>query len=440
MGNDTRGTPRLAIGIDVSDGQVHACMVDEAGNVIEESRIGATRAALERRFGTCERSRIALEAGTHSPWIARLLEGLGHEVVVANARKLRLIYENDSKSDRVDAQYLARLARVDPKLLAPIRPRSERSQVIRAELAARGALVQSRTKLVNMIRGQVKSLGGRLPKCSTASFVKKTAGDVPEALRPALEPLYETIDELTRRIHGAEERLAKIARDEVPQTALLQQVAGVGPLTSLAYVVTIEDPRRFKDGRTVGAYLGLRPRRDQSGDSDPQKRITKAGDGALRRLLVQSAHYILGPFGPDSDLRRWGMKLAARGGKAAKKRAVIAVARKLAALLRRLWLTGEVYDPLRNASPAENEPDRPVRATATFSLAHDEAATQNAAPESDGPQRAPAGKPGDPSANGSVAKGSSSKRNKTPSVARDDRSDRRRQLTSTRRGRPPSRP
>ena len=148
-----------------------------------------------------------------------------------------------------------------------------------------------------------------------------------------------------------DERIEKLGREKYGHTELLRQVKGVGPLTSLAYVLTLENPDRFAKSRDVGPYLGLVPKQEESGDSQPQLGISKAGDVMLRRLLVGSAHYILGPFGPDTDLRRYGLRLCERGGKNAKKRAAVAVARKLAVLLHRLWISGEVYEPLRQAPP-----------------------------------------------------------------------------------------
>jgi transposase len=173
---------------------------------------------------------------------------------------------------------------------------------------------------------------------------------LPEELVPALGPLLETIGELTGRIREYECKLEEIATEHYPQTEALRQVGGVGTLTALSFVLVLEDPSRFKKSRAVGAYLGLVPGEDQSGDSDPQQRISKEGDEMLRRLLVGSAQYILGPFAPDSDLRRHGLKIAERGGKNAKKRAVVAVARKLSVLLHHLWVAGELYEPLYNAS------------------------------------------------------------------------------------------
>ncbi len=342
--------PSTTIGVDIGDRYSHLCLLDtETGDVVEESRIATDPAAFERRFAGSVPARVAIEAGTHSPWISRLLEERGHEVLVANARKLKLIYGEGRKTDRSDAENLARLCRLDPKLLAPLRHRGETSQAHLALIRSRDALIRSRTQLVNHVRGSVKSFGERLPKCSAQSFHKKAAGRLPEALVPSLEPILETIADLTARVRAYDRELEALAEELYPETRLLRQVPGVGTLTALAFVLTVEDPARFDDSRTVGAYLGLVPGRDQSGDSDPQRRISKRGDRMLRRLLVGSAQYLLGPFGDDSDLRRHGEKLAARGGKSAKKRAVVAVARKLSVLLHRLWVTGEAYDPLRNA-------------------------------------------------------------------------------------------
>jgi transposase len=292
--------------------------------------------------------RIALETGTHSPWVSRLLEGLGHEVLVANARKLRLIYSNKRKTDEVDAENLARLARLDPKLLYPVRHRGEESQAHMALIRSRQALIGCRTQLVNHVRGAVKSFGARLPKCPARSFHKRAKEHIPEALMPALEPVLEQIASLTERIRDYDLKLEDISEEHYPETELLRQVEGIGPLTALTFVLTLEDPHRFERSRSVGAYLGLVPATAQSAERDPQRRLSKEGDEMMRKLLVSSAHYILGPFGSDSDLRRHGEKIASRGGKNAKKRAAVAVARKLAVLLHSLWLSAEVYEPLRN--------------------------------------------------------------------------------------------
>jgi transposase len=341
----------MTAGLDLGDKYSYLCLIDtESGEVMEESRLRTTPEALKRRFSS-ERSpmRIAIEAGTHSPWVSRVLEECGHEVLVANPRKIRLIYTNKRKTDKLDAENLARLARLDPKLLYPLKHRGEDSQAHLAIIRSREALVSCRTQLVNHVRGAVKSFGARLPKCPARSFHNKAPEHIPEALWPALEPILETIGSLTERIREYDRQLESVCQEHYLETNLLRQVEGVGPLTALTFVLTLEDPSRFAKSRSVGAYLGLVPATDQSGESDPQMRITKEGDEMLRRLLVGSAHYILGPFAKeDSDLRRHGEKIASGGGKNAKKRAAVAVARKLSVLLHRLWVTGEIYDPLYN--------------------------------------------------------------------------------------------
>ena len=211
---------------------------------------------------------------------------------------------------------------------------------------SRDVLVRCRTHLINYVRGVTKSFGKRLPKCSSESFHRKTQGEVPMELMAALNPIYDTLAELHERVRELDQVIERQLAKKYPEVEVIAQPFGVGVLTALVFLLTLEDKERFPKSRTVGADLGLRPRRAQSGDDEPQLGITKSGDHYLRRLLVNSANFVLGPFGPDSDLRRWGLKLAERGGKSAKKRAIVAVARKLAVLMHRLWMTGEVYQPL----------------------------------------------------------------------------------------------
>jgi len=354
MSDGSKEHPLMTAGLDLGDNYSYLCLIDtESGEVVEEGRLITTPEAFRRRFASERPMRIAIEAGTHSPWASRVLEECGHEVLVANARKLRLIYANKRKTDEIDAENLARLARLDPKLLYPLKHRGEESQAHMALIRSREALVGTRTQLVNHVRGTVKSFGARLPKCPARSFHKRAPEHIPEALLPALGPILEQIGSLTERIREYDRKLQTISKQHYPETELLRQVEGVGPLTALTFVLTLEDPYRFERSRSVGAYLGLVPATDQSGERDPQKHISKEGDEMLRKLLVGNAHYILGPFGPDSDLRRHGEKIASRGGKNAKKRAAVAVARKLSVLLHRLWISGELYDPLYNAHRRE---------------------------------------------------------------------------------------
>jgi transposase len=342
--------PALTVGMDVGDRYSHLHLLDADGECAEEGRVRTVPDAIRRRFEALPQARVVIEAGTHSAWMCRLLRSLGHEVIVANPRQLRLIYASDTKSDRTDAEYLARVGRLDPKLLRGIEHRGERAQADLAVIKSRDALVRVRASLVTHCRGIVKSLGARLPVCSAEAFHHKVRDHVPEALEPALLPVLELVEQITAQVRAYNRQLEAMAKDRYPETQRLRQVTGVGPVTSLAYTLIIEDPSRFKNSRSVGAYVGLRPRRHDSGDSEPQLRITKAGNALLRRLLVQAAAHILGPFGPDSDLRRFGERISARGGKNARKRARVAVARKLAVLLHRLWVSEQTYQPLRNSN------------------------------------------------------------------------------------------
>lgn len=350
MSDGSRERTKMTVGLDLGDRYSYLCLINnESGEVIEEGKLRTTPEAFGRRFHSEQKLTIAIEVGTHSTWVSRSLEGCGHEVLIANSRKMRLIYDDKRKTDKLDAQKLARLARADPELLYPIEHRGEDSQAHLALIRSRDALVRSRTQLINHVRGTVKSFGARLPKCSAESFHKKAADALPDELTEALEDVVATVASLTVRIRDYDRRIERVCKERYPQeTGLLRQVAGVGALTSLTFVLTLEDPDRFEKSRAVGAYLGLVPGKGQSGERDPGQRISAEGDEMTRRLLVGSAHYILGPFGPDSDLRRHGEKIAERGGTNAKKRAVVAVARKLAVLLHHLWETGEVYEPLHN--------------------------------------------------------------------------------------------
>jgi len=335
------------IGLDLGDRFTEGRVLDDAGDVIEAFRVRTTERMLSARLASFPPSLVVLEVGTHSPWVSRTVVRSGHEAIVANPRRVRLIAENDSKSDGVDAELLARLGRVDPSLLKPIVHRGEEAQRDRILIQARAGFVRARTQLVNQVRGFAKTLGSRVPSSSTEAFAKRVRATTPLDLFPGLETLLDTIEQLTTTIRQMDREVERLCRERYPETELLRQVPGVGAITALYYVLTIEDPSRFAKSRSVGAYVGLRPKQRDSGEQSPQLRITKAGDRLLRCLLVSCAHYILGPFGPDTDLRRAGLRMAERGGQAAKKRAIVAVARRLAVLLHRLWVTGGVYEPLR---------------------------------------------------------------------------------------------
>lgn len=343
---------KITIGLDLGDRFSRISVLDGVGQVVEEARIQTTQEGLTRWFEGRPHARVVLEVGGHSPWVSRLVKSRGHEVIVANAARVPTIYRGPRKNDRIDAEQLARLGRSDPRLLAGIEHRGEEAHADLARLRSREALVRTRARLINHVRGIVKSMGGRIRPCSTDSFHRKAVEGVPASLAAGLRPILDMVEKVTEEIHAYDREIEKIAAERYLEVRRLSQVTGVGTLTALCFVLVLQDPHRFKRSRAVGAYVGLVPAQDQSGDTDPQLRISRAGNEMLRRLLVQAAHYQLGPFGPDSDLRRWGLERAARGGTIAKKKAVIGVARKLAVLLHRLWITGEPYQPLRKHQSA----------------------------------------------------------------------------------------
>lgn len=336
----------ITIGMDLGDKNHIAVVLDGEGNEIECIQLKNNKISLRCLFRRYIGATVAIEAGTHSPWISRLLQELGCRVYVGNPYKLRMIWDSTDKSDERDARMLAMVCRLEPRLLWPIHHRSESAHNDLEMIKARNMLVQTRTKLINHVRSVVKATGQRLPQCSAASFAGRAINLLDKSLLPALKPIVDTIADISDRIKKLDKQIDSLAAERYPETEVLQQVSGVGPLTALAYVLTIEDPGRFAKSRMVGAYLGLTPRRDQSGDIDKQLPITKAGNGYLRKLLVGCAHYVIGPFGPECDLKRHGLKIAARGGKNARKRAAVAVARKLSVLLHSLWVNGQEYEPL----------------------------------------------------------------------------------------------
>ena len=338
------------IGMDLGDQQSRVCVLDDAGEIVHEGSVATSANALARKFEGLDRHRIVIETGAHANWVHDLLASFGHEVVVANARKVHAISANERKCDELDARMLARLGRTDIRLLQPVGVRPEQIRRDMMLIRAREALVKMRTSLVNSARGLAKSMGERLPSGSAKSLHKK------ELKILELRPMWSTLERLNEQIDAYDKQIKEVSAKRYAQTALVRQVTGVGPITSLYFVLMLGDVRRFKDGRAVGAYVGLVSRRDQSGSRDPQLSITKCGDELGRRLLVQCAQYILGPYGPDTDLRRFGLRLAG-GSKRNKKRAIVATARKLAVLLFALLRNGEMYEPLRNSakSPCRTE-------------------------------------------------------------------------------------
>jgi transposase len=336
----------MAIGLDLGDRHSYLAAVDRSDEVLASERIKTTREGIDGFFSVVPKeTRVVLEAGTHSPWVSALLEDLGLEVIVANPLQAgRAILANGGKNDKLDAVLLASFGLNTPRLLRPIKHRGREAQEDLSLLRARDGVVRMRTSAVNMIRGLVKSNGYRLPSCEAESFHRKIVGHIPEGLKPALAPAVELVQKLTETIRAYDKKIDELC-EKYPETKDLRAIHGVGPLVALTYVLTLEDPKRFKRSRSVGAFAGLVSRQHESGESSPELRITKAGNAYLRRMLVIAAQYLLGRNGEDCDLKRFGLRLASRGGKRAKKQAVVAVARKLAVLMHRLWSGGEVYDP-----------------------------------------------------------------------------------------------
>jgi transposase len=315
--------PEETIGVDLGDKVSRYAILNEEGAVMEEGSFRNNAESIAKHFAQQGHSRVALEVGPQSAWIAREFKKLGHEVIVANARELKWITASDTKNDRNDAVKLARLARADRNLLAPVEHRTAEQQAELAVIRARDALVKSRALLVNTARSLAKGFGLRLPATITRTFGARALAGLPEKLHAAMQPLLEQIDALGGKLRDYDQRIAAV--------------------TATAFVLTLGRRERFAHSRDVGSFLGLRPQQRQSGERDPQLGISKSGDKYLRKLLVQCAHHILGHWGKDSALRQWGLSKGSDGS--SKKRAVIAVARKLAVLLHRMWTTGEIFKP-----------------------------------------------------------------------------------------------
>jgi transposase len=357
------GVEIAAVGMDLGDRFSHWCALSGAGAVVGRGRVRTCEGAMIEQAAVWAGVRVAIENGTHSGWVSRALSGAGCEVYVANPSRWRGT-AHSAKNDANDAEALARVVRVDPQLLFPIVHRSEQRQQDLAVVRVRAQLVKARTQLVNTARGLVKSLGCRLPKGSAEYFSSTTWNHVPVALKRALKPLYRTLATLTAQIRKLDAEIEQLSRQRYAETKTLRSVPGIGPVTALTYVLTVGDKSRFRSSREAGAYLGLRPRQRQSGDRDPELGIAKNGDGYLRSLLVECAHHVLSRS-PDSALKRWGLALA-QGGRGSKRRALTAVARKLAVLLHRLWTTGEHFHPFPEETvDAERRAHRSLRTATT---------------------------------------------------------------------------
>ncbi len=320
---------------------------------MDEFTITNTRVSLSKLAKKYPQARIAMEVGAHSPWISRLLTELGCEVIVANSRKLRAIYQNERKSDMLDARMLAKLARADVSLLHPVTHGSEQAQRDLLRIKLRDNLVRQRVDVISAVRFTLKALGVRLASPNTACFAKRARTYLEERdpeLLTMIEPSLSVVDEMTKRIRQLDREIEQLCEERYPETKRLREIRGVGPITALCFVLVIEDPHRIDKTRDVGAYLGMVPKRDQSGRLDKELSISKCGNAYLRRLLVSAAQYMLGPFGEECDLKTRGLRLAERGGRGAKKKAVVATARKLSVVMLGVWKNQTDYEPIRKAA------------------------------------------------------------------------------------------
>lgn len=343
--------PGITTGIDLGDHTSAYHQLDGDCNFVESGSVRTTAEGFKKQFAGEPRMRIVMEAGTHSAWVAELLTQFGHEVIVANPRAIPLISNSTRKNDDADAELLARLGRVDPKLLKPIKHRGAEAREHMLLIRARAAIVEARTKLVNAVRGLAKNMGERISSFDTDQMTIEKLAALPESMRHPLTALAACCESLTEQIKECDKRIEQIAAQHYPEVRYLTQISGVGTLIALTFILTIDDPNRFAKSRDVGCYIGLRPKQRESGESQPQLGISKEGDAYLRKMLVQAAHCVMSRRAPETDLKRWGAKLASRGGGNGKKRALVAVARKLGILMHRLWVDQAVYEPNRHNQP-----------------------------------------------------------------------------------------
>jgi transposase len=312
-------------GIDLGNKHSEICWLDANGEVVERRRIATSSVELEKTFGGQPALVIAIETGMHANWVRRRLEALGHLVYVADAKRVKLIWETKSKDDRRDAQLLAEVVLRWPELLHAVPGRSLESEHGRALLTLRAALVDARTELINSVRGVTKSFGEKLPAADTAAFARKAGPALPAELRELVHATLLVIEQMSAQIAVYDKQVLKLCDGPyAAATRRLRSIPGVGPLTALAFVLELDnDPGRLRNSRAAGALVGLRPGR--SGESKPELGITKTGNRMLRR---------------------WGLGLAGRrSSKRGKRCAIVATARKLAVLLHTLWRKDQDFDP-----------------------------------------------------------------------------------------------
>ena len=330
-----------------------AVVIGADGREVERREVANTEAGVAAFLGGFAGATLAVETGTHCRWVAALAAKLGVKALVANARRVRAIWQSSRKNDWRDAEMLAKIARTEPSLLSPVRLRTADDQRLMRLAKARDALVRCRTRVVNQVRGFCKAEGARLPTCAAERFAK-LKGELPAEIADVACHLFETLEHLNGKIRAYDGILREaVMRLRKEDAEAVMQVGGVGPVTAAVFLAAVGDAKAFRKPRDAGAFLGLTPRQAQSGDADPQMRITKEGNAMARRMLVTAANRILSRNGADSDIRRHGMRIAERGGKNAKRRAKVAVARRLAVTMLALIRKKEAYRPLSDVAAAD---------------------------------------------------------------------------------------
>ena len=349
------------IGIDIGDRTSELCVLSDTNVVLVRGAVPTDRATIRDMFQQLKPTTVVMETGTHSAWMDRDIRACGHRVLVASARRVAQVLKDKKKNDRRDAQQLALLAAFNEEFLGVVNHRSEQAQLSLGKLKVRDHLIRARTRACNTMRGLVKSHGYRLPKVEPQRMTALAAGALPAEIQELIEPLVKVVETLNGKIEEQDKELARLAQESYPQTKYVEQIHGVGLIVSLAFVLTIDEAERFERSRDVGNYLGLTPAQDQSGESNPELRITRDGDGLMRSLLVNAAQTVMRKNSPECDLKRHGEKLAGDGGKIARKKAVVAVARKLGVLMHKLLVSKAPYNPQHNLQQMQKQEQQKKR-------------------------------------------------------------------------------
>lgn len=349
----------FTIGLDLGDKLSEVCVLDPERRIVQQGPLPTNPESFEAFFHGFPGATLVFEVGSQSRWVQPLARksGIG-TAIAADPRQLKLISESRKKTDQRDAYILARTGQGMPELLCPVEHRSEAVQADLSVMRSRELLVGQRTRMVTRIRGIVKATGHRLPTCSATYFFRQAREHIPAHLELACAPLLAVLEVIHEQLLEITRQTKKMVKERYPVVEVLMTAPSVGLTTAMTFALTIEKPGRIRGTRNIGAYLGMTPRKKESGDSSPQLGITKAGDTHLRRLLVLCAHHLVSR-GKDCQLKRWGLALCERGGRNAKKRAVVAVARKLSVHLLAIWKSGEPYDLWKGLS----ESQRPTEPT-----------------------------------------------------------------------------